>query len=65
MTYSWKKKNEMEKQRDAPALVANTFGAPAAEVWLPGLALAFEQCLQVAPRSRSCPSGDQLYSESQ
>lgn len=54
----------MEKWRDAPALVANTFGAPAAAVWLLGLAPAFEQCLQVAPRSRSCPSGDQLYSVS-
>lgn len=54
----------MEKWRDAPALVANTFGAPAAAVWLLGLAPAFEQCLQVAPRSRSCPSRDQLYSVS-
>lgn len=53
------KKNEMEKWKDAPVLAANTFGSLATDVWLPRQSLAFEQCLQVAARSRSWLSGDQ------
>lgn len=53
------KKNEMEKWKDAPVLAANTFACPATDVWLPRQALAFEQRLQVAARSRSWCSGDQ------
>ena len=51
------KKTEMEKWKYAPVLVANTFRSPATDVWLPRLALAFEQCPQVASRSRSWSSG--------
>lgn len=54
-------KTEMEKWKGAPVLVANTFSSPATGVGSPRLALAFQQSLQVALRSRSWPSGDQPF----